>query len=56
MPDRDTAIETPCSHIRCSAASIPEEIAGIARGTREVHATKGDILFHKGDQPTGFHT
>lgn len=32
-----------------------EEIARIARGTREVHTAKGDILFHKGDTPSGFH-
>ena len=31
------------------------EIARIARGTREVKAARGDILFHKGDTSTGFH-
>ena len=33
----------------------PEEISRIAHGTREIHASKGDILFHKGDSCNGFH-
>ncbi len=33
----------------------PEEISRIARGTREIRALKGDILFHKGDACQGFH-
>jgi CRP-like cAMP-binding protein len=32
-----------------------DEISRLARGTREVTASRGDILFHKGDTPTGFH-
>lgn len=32
-----------------------DEIARIARGTREINASRGDILFHKGDSPTGFY-
>lgn len=32
-----------------------EEIARLARGTREINAARGDILFHKGDTPTGFY-
>ena len=55
MSDRDTAIETLLSRIPLFSSLNPEEIAGIARGTREHQAAKGDILFHKGDQPTGFH-
>jgi CRP-like cAMP-binding protein len=31
------------------------EIARLARGTREIKTARGDILFHKGDTPTGFH-
>lgn len=31
------------------------EIERLARGTREIGAARGDILFHKGDQPSGFH-
>jgi CRP-like cAMP-binding protein len=33
----------------------PEEIDRLALGTREVHAARGEILFHKGDPCTGFH-
>lgn len=33
----------------------PEEISRIAASARESEATKGDILFHKGDPCTGFH-
>lgn len=33
----------------------PDEIGRLARGTREFHADKGDILFHKGDPCNGFH-
>jgi len=32
-----------------------EEIDRIARGTREVRAPRGEILFHKGDPCNGFH-
>jgi CRP-like cAMP-binding protein len=37
------------------SSMLPEEIARIARGTREIRAAKGDILFHKGDPNLGFH-
>jgi CRP-like cAMP-binding protein len=33
----------------------PEELAKIAAGTTEVHAARGEILFHKGDPCVGFH-
>lgn len=33
----------------------PDEITRIARGSREIRASKGDILFHKGDPNLGFH-
>lgn len=33
----------------------PEELAPIARGTREMSAAKGHILFHKGDPCNGMH-
>ena len=32
-----------------------DEIARIARGTREINAARGDVLFHKGDTSNGFH-
>lgn len=48
-------IEALLTHIPLFNGLAPEEIARIARGTREVHASKGDILFHKGDPCNGFH-
>jgi CRP/FNR family transcriptional regulator, dissimilatory nitrate respiration regulator len=48
-------IEALLTHVPLFNGLAPEEIARIARSTREIHATKGDILFHKGDQCTGFH-
>ena len=32
-----------------------DEIARIARGTREINAARGDVLFNKGDAANGFH-
>ena len=32
-----------------------DEIARFARGVREIKATKGEILFHRGDACNGFH-
>ena len=32
-----------------------DEIERIAQGTRSVHASRGETLFHKGDTPEGFH-
>lgn len=48
-------IEALLSHVPLFNGLAPEEIARIARGTREVHAARSDILFHKGDVSTGFH-
>ena len=48
-------IEALLTHIPLFNGLAPEEIARIARGTREIHASKGDILFHKGDPCNGFH-
>lgn len=48
-------IEALLAHIPLFNGLTPEEIARIARGTREIHAAKGEILFHKGDPCTGFH-
>lgn len=33
----------------------PAEIERIARGTRELHAARGEVLFQKGDTPQGFY-
>ena len=48
-------IETLLSHVPLFNGLEANEIARIARGTREVHALRGDILFHKGDIAMGFH-
>ena len=48
-------IEALLTHVPLFNGLMPDEIARVARGTREVHAARGDILFHKGDQPSGFH-
>ena len=48
-------IEALLTHIPLFQGLEPEEIGRIARGTREIHASKGDILFHKGDPCNGFH-
>lgn len=33
----------------------PEEIERIAQGTREIHVSRGEILFQRGDLPHGFY-
>ena len=43
------------SHVPLFSGLDTGEIARIARGTREIHVDKGDILFHKSDSPTGFY-
>ena len=48
-------IEALLTHIPLFNGLAPDEIARIAHGTREIHASKGDILFHKGDPCNGFH-
>ncbi|MBL8448789.1 MAG: Crp/Fnr family transcriptional regulator [Dechloromonas sp.] len=48
-------IEALLSHVPLFNGLAPQEIAKVARGTREIHSSKGDILFHKGDPCNGFH-
>ena len=48
-------IEALLSHVPLFNGLTPQEIAKVARGTREIHSSKGDILFHKGDPCNGFH-
>lgn len=48
-------IEALLTHVPLFNGLEPSEIARIARGTREIAAGRGDILFHKGDLSTGFH-
>ena len=48
-------IEALLTHVPLFNGLAAEEISRIARSTREIHAGKGDILFHKGDPCNGFH-
>ncbi|MBS1143248.1 MAG: Crp/Fnr family transcriptional regulator [Proteobacteria bacterium] len=48
-------IEALLTHIPLFQGLAPEELGRIARGTREIHTDKGEILFHKGDPCNGFH-
>ena len=55
QPHHPINVEALLTHIPLFNGLAPEEISRIARATREIHASKGDILFHKGDACTGFH-
>ncbi len=48
-------VEALLTHVPLFEGLAAEELARIAHGTREVHAGKGEILFHKGDPCNGFH-
>ncbi|WP_300450495.1 Crp/Fnr family transcriptional regulator [Accumulibacter sp.] len=48
-------IEALLTHVPLFNELQTDEIARLARGTREVSAARGDILFHKGDTPAGFY-
>ncbi len=48
-------IEPLLAHVPLFNGLELDEIARLARGSREITATRGDILFHKGDTPTGFY-
>ena len=48
-------IEALLTHVPLFNGLEAPEIARIARGTREINAARGDILFNKGDVSTGFH-
>lgn len=49
------SIESHLSHVPLFEGLHAEDIARIAKGTREIHAQKGDVLFHRGDPCNGFH-
>lgn len=49
------SVETHLSHVPLFEGLHADEIALIAKGTREIHAKKGEVLFHRGDACTGFH-
>lgn len=48
-------IKALLSHVPLFNGLEAEEIARIARDTREISVNRGDMLFHKGDTPTGLH-
>jgi len=52
---REINIEALLGHVPLFNGLKAEEIALIAQGTRTVKASRGDVLFNKGDQPTGFY-
>ena len=49
------SIDALLSRVPLFSSLSLEEVARIARGTREINAGKGEILFHKGDPNQGFH-
>ena len=55
LPAQNVNIEALLAHVPLFNGLENEEIARIARGTREVNVIRGDMLFHKGDVSTGFH-
>lgn len=48
-------IEALLSHVPLFKGMSPAEIGRLARGTRDISAPRGELLFHKGDLPTGMH-
>ncbi|MBK7325469.1 Transcriptional regulator, Crp/Fnr family [Candidatus Propionivibrio aalborgensis] len=54
-PSQGVNIEALLSRVPLFNDLEADEVARIARGTREINALRGDILFHKGDSPTGFY-
>lgn len=49
------SVENLLAHVPLFDGLSPEEIAHLARGTREINAQRGDMLFHRGDPCSGFH-
>ena len=52
--NRPINVESLLTHIPLFEGLATKEIARIARSSREIHVSKGDILFHKGDPCNGF--
>jgi CRP-like cAMP-binding protein len=55
QPHHPVNVEALLTHVPLFEGLAADELARIVHGTREVHAGKGDILFHKGDPCNGFH-
>lgn len=50
-----TKVHTILANLPLFKEMSPEEIERIAQGCREIHVTRGEILFQRGDQPHGFY-
>lgn len=55
MAQQNTSIEARLARLPLFNSLTTEEIARLARSSRETQVGKGEILFHKGDPCTGFH-
>lgn len=55
QPSPTINTEALLAHIPLFNGLAADEIARIARSTREISVNKGGILFHKGDACSGFH-
>ena len=55
MPSTPIKVQTFLANLPLFKELAPEELARIALGTREQHAARGEVLFHKGDPCEGFH-
>lgn len=49
------SIESLLSHVPLFDGLVPEEITRLAKCTQELRASKGEMLFHRGDPCSGFH-
>jgi len=50
-----SSIEKLLANTPLFSALAPAELSRFARGSREFHATKGEMLFHRGNPCHGFH-
>ncbi len=55
MPGTPIKVQAFLSNLPLFKEISAAELDRIARGTREVHASRGDVLFSKGDACEGFH-
>jgi CRP-like cAMP-binding protein len=55
LPSTPIKVQTFLANLPLFRELAAEEINRIAAGTREQHAARGDVLFHKGDPCEGFH-
>lgn len=55
MPAQPIKIQSFLQNLPLFNELVGDEIDRIAAGTREVHASRGTVLFHRGDACQGFH-